>query len=289
MKQLPPRPNLDYLYREAKALKSRHRHADESVCPVIGHFDTSLHNLSCDQILNTSFSTLDAQRVVARQYSFSSWRRLKRFIELTKKGENPSDPAMATVIRNHNKKMMAAQKAVQNPTGDRKKRYQDYRKLTSKSLDILRPAYDLYGWPGPEVIGKEAFDDLIYLAGNAWNDPDFQKQTLTVMSDALAEGKAYGYWYASFKDRYLTLSNEPGIYGTCFGDYIDENGDYQLLENDVIDPVNLEKRRARVGYDSCAGELAASARRHEDQKWSVGTIKDAIVRQKKTALEGGYI
>ena len=289
MKQLPTRPNLNYLYREAKAIKSRHRHADEAVCPVIGHFDTSLHDLSCKQIFSTPFSILDAQRVVARQYSFSSWRRLKRFVELTQKGKNPGDPALATMIRNHCKIMMAAQEAVQNRNDDRKKRYRDYRKLTSISTDILRPSYDLYGWPGPEVVGKEAFDDLIYLAGNAWHDPDFQQQTLTVMSDALAEGKAYGYWYASFKDRYLTLSNKPGIYGTCFGDYIDENGDYQLLENEVIDPENLEKRRARVGYDSCAGELAASARRYKELQWSVGTIEDAIAHWNKDALEGGYI
>ena len=184
---------------------------------------------------------------------------------------------------------MAAKEAVKNRNGDSKKRYCDYRKLTSISTDILSPAYDLYGRPGPEVVGKEAFDDLISLAGNALHDPDFQQQTLTVMSDALAKGKAYGYWYAFFKDRYSTLSKKPGIYGTCFGDYLDENGNYQLLENEVIDLENLDKRRARVGYDSCAGELAASARPHRELKWSVGTIEDAIARQKKHALEGGYM
>ena len=289
MKQLPTRPNLDYLYREAKAIKSRHRRADKSVCPVIGHFDTSLHGFSCEQIFSTPFSILDAQRVVARQYSFSSWRRLKCFVELTREGENPSDPALARMVSSHKKTLMAAQEATKNREGDTKKRYLDYRKLASESADILRPAYDLYGWPGPEVIGKEAFDDLINLAGNAWQDPDFQKQTLSVMSDALPEGKAYGYWYAAFTDRYLTLSNKPSIYGISFGDYIDENGDYQLLKNEVIDPENLEKRRARVGHDSCAVDLVDSARRQKELQWSVGTIEEAIARQNKYALEGGYV
>ena len=88
---------------------TRHRRADESVCPNIGHFDTLLHGFNCEQIFSTSFSILDAQHVVARQYSFSSWRRLKCFVYLTREGENSSDPSLAKMVRNHNKIMMAAQ------------------------------------------------------------------------------------------------------------------------------------------------------------------------------------
>jgi len=81
MRTLPVRPNLQFLSREAKAIKSSHRNGDSTVCSIIGRFDTSLHGLSNQQILDTKFSILDAQRVVARLYGFSSWSRLKFFVE----------------------------------------------------------------------------------------------------------------------------------------------------------------------------------------------------------------
>ena len=289
MKELPPRPNLDYLYREAKAIKSRHRRADESVCPTIGHFDTSLHKSSAKQIFSHPFSILDAQRVVARQYSFSSWRRLKCFVESARAGENPRDPTLAKRVIDHNRLMMAAQKDTQELGGDRKNSYDKYRKLTLKSTDILRPAYELYGWPGPEVIGKEGFDALIYLAGNAVYDSEFQKQTLAVMSDALSEGKVYGYWHAAFKDRYLSLSNQPTVYGISFVGYMDDQGVYQLLESDVIDPDNLDKRRAQVGHTSYAVEMETIARQAIEENWSVGTFDQEVASKNRLAMEGGYI
>jgi len=78
MKILPERPNLSFLLREAKKLKSAHRSGDNSICATIGHFDISLHGLSDEAIFDTRFSILDAQRVVARQYGFSSWARLNK-------------------------------------------------------------------------------------------------------------------------------------------------------------------------------------------------------------------
>jgi len=59
MKYLPERPNLLFLLREAKKLKSAHRNGDKSICATIGHFDTSLHGLS-DQAIKR-YSTRDFQ------------------------------------------------------------------------------------------------------------------------------------------------------------------------------------------------------------------------------------
>lgn len=288
MKELPTRPNLNYLYREAKAIKSRHRRADKSICQLIGHFDTSLHELSCAQIFSHPFSILDAQRVVARQYSFSSWRRLKCFVELARAGENPKAPALAKNIIKHKNLMMAAQKDTKKLGGDRKKRYHNYRKLTLESRNILYPAYELYGWPGPEVIGKEGSDALIYLAGNAVYDSEFQKHTLNLMNDALSEGKAYGYWYAAFKDRYLTLSDQPTVYGTPFFGYMNDQGAYQLLESNVIDPDNLDKRRAQVGHNTYTVEVERIERQAREENWSVGTFEQEVASKNKLAMEGGY-
>ena len=91
MKNLPKHPNLQFLLREAKAMKSAHRSGDTSICGIVGHFDISLHGLSAQEIFDTRFSILDAQRVVARQYGFSSWTRLKKYVQRCWIGKNPAD------------------------------------------------------------------------------------------------------------------------------------------------------------------------------------------------------
>ena len=70
MKNLPERPNLQFLLREAKSLKSAHRNGEKGICATIGHFDTSLHGLSDEAIFDTRFSILDAQRFKGREYCF---------------------------------------------------------------------------------------------------------------------------------------------------------------------------------------------------------------------------
>ena len=79
MKSLPKSPNLDYLKKEAKKLRASHRNRDRESCHRIRHFDTSFANQSEEEIYNSKFSLLDAQRIISREYGFSSWAKIKRF------------------------------------------------------------------------------------------------------------------------------------------------------------------------------------------------------------------
>ena len=55
MKSLPANPNLEFLKKEAKALRALHKQGDPSCCEQIRLFDTSYKNKSDSEILATRF------------------------------------------------------------------------------------------------------------------------------------------------------------------------------------------------------------------------------------------
>jgi len=81
MKSLPRKPNLEFLKKEARALRALHKQADPACCERIRLCDTSFKNSSNSEILAARFSINDAQRIVAREYGYTSWATLKRYIE----------------------------------------------------------------------------------------------------------------------------------------------------------------------------------------------------------------
>jgi ankyrin repeat protein len=79
--QLPPTPSLEYDKKQAKALLKAYQQGDSAALdriqsnhPKIGHF-------SHLQLLEANFKLADAQVVIAREYGFSSWTKLKRHIQ----------------------------------------------------------------------------------------------------------------------------------------------------------------------------------------------------------------
>ena len=69
---LPPRPNLDQLKRQAHELHSAHREGDPSaLARVAAHYPAA----------PAALTLADAQFVVAREYGFKSWAKLKQRVE----------------------------------------------------------------------------------------------------------------------------------------------------------------------------------------------------------------
>jgi len=81
MKSLPRKPNLEFLKKEAKALRALHKQADPACCEQIRLYDYAFKTKSDREILATRFSINDAQRIIAREYGYTSWATLKRYIE----------------------------------------------------------------------------------------------------------------------------------------------------------------------------------------------------------------
>ncbi len=81
MKSLTQKPNLEFLKKAAKALRTLHRQGDPACCAQIRSFDISYQTKPDAEILADKFSINDAQRIVAREYGYTSWATLKHFIE----------------------------------------------------------------------------------------------------------------------------------------------------------------------------------------------------------------
>jgi uncharacterized protein (TIGR03067 family) len=80
-KNLPTRPNLDHLRRQAKALLAGLASGEtEAVSTILKHLPTA-HGMKADQVRQTRFRLADAQSAIARKTGFASWPHLARHVE----------------------------------------------------------------------------------------------------------------------------------------------------------------------------------------------------------------
>ena len=74
--QLPPRPNLENLKKQAKSLHKAHRSGDSAAAECIKTHLPRLADASPEEILQSDFTLQEAQLVLAREYGFPSWPKL---------------------------------------------------------------------------------------------------------------------------------------------------------------------------------------------------------------------
>ncbi len=284
MKHLPQNPNLEYLRREARSLRARHRAKDQSVANIIGHFDTSFHGLNQDEVFARKFSIIDAQRVTARQYRFASWRRLKLFIQKDSEKNRTYNPDLKDKLLKRNQMRMALVRRVKNQKAGAG---QNLRDFNEESQDLVSHIYAEHGWPGPQIIGRDGVEACYWLAVSQSLNCQFQYESAMLMKDALPKGECYGVEYAIVIDRWLSLSNKSTIYGS-FNDFNIETGRVEYTR-DFIDPANINKRRAEVGlpnFDAANEELKARA---ATQKWPKYSEMDWRKMKRQWSVEGGYL
>ncbi|WP_455205196.1 class I SAM-dependent methyltransferase [Kaarinaea lacus] len=131
MKSLPQNPNLEFLKKEAKALCALHKRGDMACCDHIRTHDTSTKTKTDAEILSEKFSINDAQRIVAREYGYTSWATLKQFIE------SLSEPIFHGVTDKH-----AYHKGIVDSYDERSKRYDNsiwHRDLAKQTVDYCPP------------------------------------------------------------------------------------------------------------------------------------------------------
>ncbi len=80
---LPPRPNLEHLSKHAKQLRKALLAQDLNAAKRVANAHPRFARLTINEILARGFSLGDAQLVIAREYGFDSWSKLKRHVEQT--------------------------------------------------------------------------------------------------------------------------------------------------------------------------------------------------------------
>ncbi len=79
-KQLPANPSLEHLKSQAKQLLKAHKDGSPDALQRIRSFFPKLSDATDVEIQNTAFGLQDAQLVIAREYGFASWTRLKEAV-----------------------------------------------------------------------------------------------------------------------------------------------------------------------------------------------------------------
>ena len=80
-KQFPPRPDLNHLKHQAKDLLKGHAAHDRGVAQRILEFHPRFRASTDGEIFAAALKLSDAQFLIAREYGFKSWARLKAHVE----------------------------------------------------------------------------------------------------------------------------------------------------------------------------------------------------------------
>ena len=80
-KQFPSQPDLNHLKYQAKDLLKGHAACDRGVAQRIREFNPRFRGATDDEIFAAALRLSDAQFMIAREYGFKSWARLKAHVE----------------------------------------------------------------------------------------------------------------------------------------------------------------------------------------------------------------
>ena len=91
-KQFPTNPSLEHLKSQAKQLLKAHKEGSLDALQRIRSFFPKLSDAADVEIQSTTFGLQDAQLVIAREYGFASWTRLKEEV-LNQEQDSTTMPA----------------------------------------------------------------------------------------------------------------------------------------------------------------------------------------------------
>jgi uncharacterized protein (UPF0335 family) len=140
--------------------------------------------------------------------------------------------------------------------------------LDSINLKKVTSIIDQYGWLGIDEVGTEANSALFLVIQHS--ELDTQIRYLPILKEAVDNGKASKIDYAMLNDRILVRKGEKQIYGTQL---IWDHKMQEYYVASVVDPENLNERRASIGLDPIEEHIAPLG-----LEWDLAKYKKRIER-----------
>ena len=168
-KQLPLRPDIDQLKKQAKELLKAHQTASPSAVEAIKEYFPRLSDSSEAEILRAEFTLQNAQHVVAREYGFAGWTELSAAIDpFVEEAPQFSDREIQILVSQLDKKDLAfflwtSDFEVQEKVLDKTTEY--VRNFVEDELEFLGPMEPWFR-PGGDAAAPSitSFDDLVKLS-----------------------------------------------------------------------------------------------------------------------------
>jgi len=130
--------------------------------------------------------------------------------------------------------------------------------IDSINQEMVCNIIDQRGWLGQNIVGINGNKALFLVVQHA--DLDIQLKYLPIMREAVEKGNARGSSFALLQDRVALRLGKRQIYGSQIGR--DEEGSFFV--SPMIDPENVNKRRADVGLGSIESYV-----KHWDMTWDL--------------------
>jgi hypothetical protein len=122
--------------------------------------------------------------------------------------------------------------------------FKDGQKADSLNMIVLKKLFKEYGFLGIEEVGKQGSGNFWLMMQHCDKDPKFQEEVLGEMKKHIERKNANPSNYAYLIDRVKVNTGKEQVYGTQMK-LNQEGSSYE--PKPVIDPENLNKRRAEVG------------------------------------------
>ena len=112
--------------------------------------------------------------------------------------------------------------------------------IDTSNTERMRTIVRHYGWPNPQLVGKDGTDAAFLLIQHA--NLAFQKEMLPLVEKAYRQGELSGQSYALLLDRVLVGEGKRQVYGTQA-----KLKGKEFVPDPIEDEPNVDKRRAEVG------------------------------------------
>ncbi|GIJ24412.1 DUF6624 domain-containing protein [Micromonospora lutea] len=128
----------------------------------------------------------------------------------------------------------------------------------------LKEIVQEHGWPTFDLVGKDGENAAWAIVQHSDHDPAFQQEALTLLRDAVAQGRASPGNLAYLEDRVAVAKGESQVYGTqmrC-------GADGPVPATPIKDETGVEARRAAAGLQPLTDylkEMAAICAESADQ------------------------
>jgi hypothetical protein len=123
---------------------------------------------------------------------------------------------------------------------------EEMRRIHERNNARMREIIEQYGWPGRSLVGEDGCEAAWLIVQHAVLEPDFQRQCLPLLGQAVAAGEAPGWQLAYLTDRVLMYEGKEQIYGT---QYLPTEGGKSIVYK-IAGAENVDERRRAVGLCS---------------------------------------
>jgi len=97
MRELPTKPSLEQLKKQAKDLLQSHLSGDPSICKVLGSL-SRFAGCTDEEILSVRVTLNEAREAIAMQYGFHSWQALSKYVISLNQDMNGCEPKISERI-----------------------------------------------------------------------------------------------------------------------------------------------------------------------------------------------